>query len=75
MQKVIRSVFGAEPRREDEQPSSIIVGFREVHRIEEENENLGTYGITWFVGYTHQGQKVAKMNALHVETVSYGNAI
>ena len=74
MQKVIKSVVGAEPHRQGEYPTSIVVGYNNVVRIEEENENLGTYGITWFVGYDKEDQKVSKMNATFVETVTYGNA-
>lgn len=73
----ILAVVGQEPRREGEYPSQLHVGWAFNHtdnmvsRIEEEQENLGTYGITWFVAYHADGRMIAKMNALNIAEVHY----
>ena len=41
-----------------------------VTRIEVEEQNLGTYGISWFVVFKGD-EEAHRMNALHVATVSY----
>lgn len=73
MQKAIRRVVGAEPKASDEVPHAISVGWDRVVEIREENENLGSYGITWFVGYDKDGNPSLKMNALHVAFVEYAS--
>jgi len=77
-ERVIRAVCGAEPMREGEEPSYIAVGKHpydktraEVARIEEVHENLGTYGIQWFVAYAEDGTMLARMNAMYVSEVIY----
>lgn len=71
----IKRVTGAEPRREGEYPTTFWVGYPKtgdtVHHIFEETENLGQYGITWFVAKRKDGSPIAKMNALHVAEVEY----
>lgn len=69
----IKIVNGPEPMREGEYPDSFWVGYGNpvVDRIEEENENLGTYGITWFVAYDSSGNAIGKLNATHVASVKY----
>lgn len=71
--RTIRNVTGAEPRREGETPDCFWVGYGTpvVTRIEEEMENLGSYGITWFVAYDKNGNAIGKMNATHVASVHY----
>jgi hypothetical protein len=74
--KIIQ-VVGVEPMREGEYPNQLWVGYPhfklgdKITRIECEEQNLGTYGISWFVGYREDGSVVAKMNAAHVEYVRY----
>lgn len=69
MSIVIKGICGAEPPRQGEYPWSYAVGHDGVTAIVEEQENLGTYGITWFV--VKSGDKaIAKMNAMHVAHVS-----
>lgn len=66
----IKLINGAEPHREGEYPWAYLVGSDGVTEIVEDQENLGTYGITWFV--VKSGDAViAKMNALHVAHVSF----
>ena len=66
----IKNICGAEPNRENEYPWAYSVGSDGVTSIVEEQENLGTYGITWFLAKC--GDKtIAKMNALHVAHVAY----
>ena len=66
----IKSVSCIEPRREGEYPTYASVGSDQVTRIEYVDENLGTYGIGWFMVY--KGDFLAlKINALAVEVVTY----
>lgn len=66
----IKNICGAEPNRENEYPWAYTVDCDGVTSIVEETENLGTYGITWFL--VKNGDNVlAKMNALHVAHVGY----
>lgn len=67
----IKQVFGPEPRRDGEYPEQFYVGYGEVHRIETEEQNLGTYGITWFVAIREDDSIVGKMNAAHVASIYY----
>lgn len=69
----IKSVFGPEPMRADEYATSFQVGYGKptVHRIEVEEQNLGTYGIMWFVAYDENGEQIGRMNALHTSEVYY----
>ncbi|KAB2666058.1 hypothetical protein F9K91_07970 [Brucella tritici] len=65
----IKIIAGAEPHREGEYPWSYMVGCDGVTEIVEEDQNLGTYGITWFV--VKSGDAViAKMNALYVANIT-----
>ena len=73
--QAIKGISGAEPHREGEYPVAYAIGFDDVVRIEEQNENLGTYGITWFVALKEDGSIVGKMNAAHVAHVEYMPAI
>lgn len=66
----IKSICGAEPSRENEYPWAYVLGSDGVTSIVEEGENLGTYGITWFIVKSGDNT-VAKMNALHVAHVGY----
>ena len=66
----VKSICGAEPHREGEYPWSYLVGCDGVTDIRVEGENLGTYGITWFVVLSGD-TVVARMNALHVAHVGY----
>ena len=70
MSKIIRSICGAEPMREGEIPDHFHVGYAGITRIEVEEQNLGTYGIMWFVVFKGD-EEAHRMNALHVATVSY----
>lgn len=76
----IQTIYGQEPVREGEYPDGMWIGmdlFRMGHgntkitRIDIEEDNLGTYGIKWFVGYDENGAVVKKMNALFVATIIY----
>lgn len=73
----IKCVQGIEPRRDGEYPECLYVGFahnhvdNKVHRIEVEEQNLGTYGIVWYVGYREDGSIIKRMNASHVSSVEY----
>lgn len=71
----IKSVLCPEPRRDGEYPAGAHVGCRynasEVATIEEVQENLGTYGITWFVAKDAAGNVVVKFNAANVVYVDY----
>lgn len=70
MAQAIKSISGPEPHRSGEYPWAYLVGCDAVTSIHEETENLGTYGITWFV--VKSGETlVAKMNAAHVVHVGY----
>lgn len=73
----IKQVVGPEPRRDGEYPNQFWVGYAHGHadnkvaRIEYEEQNLGTYGIGWFVAYREDGSIIGKMNAAHVAVVNY----
>lgn len=77
MTQKIKMVVGTEPRREGEYPVAFVVGqapyhmSQPVYNIVQVDENLGTYGIVWFVAYDKEGNMIGKMNALHTETVQY----
>ena len=43
----IKIICGVEPHREGEYPDVYVVGSSHVTRIEEREQNLGTYGIVW----------------------------
>jgi hypothetical protein len=75
MQHKIKRISGAEPRRDGEYPVIYALGFDGVVLIEEEQENLGTYGIIWFKAYKDDGTLVGKMNAAYVANVDYDPAI
>lgn len=66
--KKIRAIFGDEPRRDGEYPMAHIVGHGGVTRIEEDTENLGTYGIHWFFVYVGD-DLIVRVNALSVASV------
>lgn len=69
----IKRIDGAEPHREGEYGWSYVVGYGGITTIEEQTENLGSYGITWFV--VKRGEDpIAKMNALHVAHVEFASA-
>lgn len=70
MSGAIKSICGAEPYRENEYPWAYAIGSDDVTSIVEEHENLGTYGITWFVVKSGDNT-LAKMNAAHVAHVGY----
>jgi len=66
----IKSIHGTEPRRDGEYPDGAFVGYDGVTKIDELQENLGTYGITWFMIY--KGDHIfKKMNAIHAASVVY----
>lgn len=75
----IKGVYGGEPYREGEYPAAMVVGYpmfgqntdSEVHNIETEEQNLGTYGILWYKAFRKDGHMLGKMNALHVSMVEY----
>jgi len=71
----IRRITGAEPQRDQESPTCYAVGFPKtgdtVFGIFEETQNLGQYGISWFVVKREDGSPMAKMNALYVAEVEY----
>lgn len=75
----IKGVYGGEPYREGEYPAAMVVGYEMfradtnslVHNIEIEEQNLGTYGITWYKAFRADGHMLGKMNALHVAMVEY----
>lgn len=75
----IKGVYGGEPYREGEYPAAMVVGYEMfgantnslVCAIETEEQNLGTYGITWYKGFRKDGHMLGKMNALHVSLVEY----
>lgn len=73
MSAKIKSICGPEPHRENEYPWAYLLGSDGVTSIEEVTENLGTYGITWFVVKSGD-QIIAKMNALHTLHVAYSHA-
>lgn len=56
-------------------PIGVSVGFDNIVRIEQEDEDLGTYKIAWFVGYDEQDRKIVKLNALTVQTVVFKDDI
>lgn len=66
----IKSICGTEPRRDGEYPWAYMVGSDGVTEIDEVTENLGSYGITWFIVRAGENT-LAKMNALHVAHVGY----
>lgn len=66
----IKNICGAEPLRENEYPWAYYVGHDGITSIDEDHENLGSYGITWFV-VKRGDHVVAKMNALYVALVGY----
>lgn len=75
---VINRVIGQEPLLVGEKPWVFLVGqplygpvSDVVTRIQEEEENLGTYGIKWYVAYNVEGKRLAKMNALSASIVEY----
>ncbi|WP_187967919.1 hypothetical protein [Aquibium microcysteis] len=70
MSPAINGICGVEPNREGEYPHAHAVGFGGVTEIVEELENLGSYGIKWFVVKAGENT-LAKMNALHVAHVGY----
>lgn len=66
----INRIDGPEPHREGEYGWSYLIGCDGVTSIEEQTENLGSYGITWFI--VKRGEDaIAKMNALHVAHVGF----
>lgn len=66
----INRIDGPEPHREGEYGWSYVVGYDGITSIEEHTENLGSYGITWFI--VKRGEDaIAKMNALHVAHVGF----
>jgi len=75
MPDIIKTVSCAEPMREGEYPWCFRVSGtfdhtkRVIARIEREEENLGTYGIAWFVGYDAEGRELGRINALHAAAV------
>ena len=73
MSQNIKQVVGPEPKREGEYPDQLWIGYGipPVARIEYEEQNLGTYGIGWFVAYSEDGAIIRKMNAAHVAVVNY----
>lgn len=70
MSPAINGIYGVEPNREGEYPHSYAVVSGGVTEIVEDLENLGSYGIKWFVVKVGENT-LAKMNALHVAHVSY----
>jgi hypothetical protein len=64
----IRAIIGDEPRRDGELPMAHIVDFNGVTHIEEDTENLGTYGIHWFFVYCGD-ELLFRINALSVASV------
>lgn len=77
MTQKILSVTGCEPQRVGEYPEQFQVGYANyltkirVARIEREEENLGQYGIVWFVAYAEDGSIIGKMNALNTAIIYY----
>lgn len=87
--KPIRSVQGEEPQRPNEYPWTATVGYHlhdysqgKVVRIEERQENMGTYGINWYDVWCQpepanpgdpmpEEIRVASFNALYVAVVTY----
>lgn len=72
--KVIKGVFGAEPRREGEYPDCYIVGHSGVTLIVEREQNLGSYGILWFDVFKGDHLSVS-MNAVHVSNITYTDEV
>ena len=76
MNNRINAIFGAEPPREGEYPTTYVVGTTFgwsrsiVARIERREENLGTYGILWFDIFDGD-VLLASMNAMAVSEVHY----
>jgi hypothetical protein len=70
MSRKITSVIGPEPMRTGEDPDFYSVGRNDVTKIDEWEQNLGSYAIIWFEVYTSKGL-LAKMNAMHVAAVRY----
>lgn len=66
----IKSVIGPEPLRDQEAPGVFQVGYNGVTRIDEYEQNLGTYSIIWYEVYGEKG-RLAKLNALHMAAVEY----
>ena len=75
----IKRIFGAEPPREGEYPTTYTVGENFgwsksiVTRIERREENFGTYGILWFDIFVGD-VLLASMNAMAVSEVHYAEA-
>jgi hypothetical protein len=70
MGRTIKSIWGQEPRRDGEIPDGNIVGHDGVTRIDEREQNLGTYGIVWFDVYRGD-VLVRSMNAIAISMVNY----
>lgn len=66
--KSIKAILGDEPRRDGEYPMAHVVGHGGVTRIEEDTENLGSYGIHWFFVYAGD-DLLFRVNALSVASV------
>ena len=73
----IKLIAGMEPKREGEWPTTFAVGNsfhgpnkHTITRIESRNENLGTYGITWFDIFDGDDLLVS-MNAMAVSEIHY----
>lgn len=78
----IKLVAGAEPHREGEYPTTLCRGWaapgssREkpgplIDRIEAVEQNLGTYGMVWYVAYSVDGVELLRLNAAHTAEVHY----
>lgn len=83
--KRIRSVVGTEPRRENEYPMQMAIGWAiptgtteppppKIARIVCHEQNFGTYGILWYIAYDEDGSELMRMNALSVAEVYYEEA-
>ncbi|MEZ2132734.1 MULTISPECIES: hypothetical protein [unclassified Sinorhizobium] len=64
----IRAIIGEGLSAEGEYPMGHIVGNGGITRIEEETENLGTYGIHWFFVYAGDDLRY-RINAREVAVV------
>lgn len=70
----IKAIFGMEPRREGEFPMAYIAGDGNVASILRREENLGSYGITWFDIVGDGENIIVSVNALAVSEIHYAIA-
>ena len=69
----IKRVYCADQMASNMEGAAYVVGWQNCKRIEVEEDNLGTYGIRWFVAYDEQGRIIGKINALQVIEVEYAH--